>query len=384
METASIQPLIDPREFAGIETVTHLCAGGEAPILRAGLTAIERFAADKSCGMPGRERMFRTYDETKQHLSWLLNRPPGDIALLGSASEGINLVARAIDWKPGDNIVVADAEFPSLIYPWTQGISRGAELRALPTRSGLIELSDLRAAVDKRTRVVAISQVSYLTGQRISLPAVADIAWQVGARLVVDATHALGVVPVDANYCDFLVSSCYKWLLAGHGLGVFVWNRSRVPELKPASLGWHSIIPSSGPATPLLVNLRPDADRLEAGNPAFPSIYLLHASLTRLAEIPERVLLKHVIDLGTVVLDGLRAHGLDVVTPFPAEQRAGNLCFRVPDAEAIAEQFGAHGVVLWGSDGRVRVSVHAYNGSRDVDRLLELLDVCLDRHGRAP
>src|SRR6185437_12545338 len=139
--------------------------------------------------------------------------------------------------------------------------------------------------VDARTRIVSVSQVSYLTGQRLNMPAVADIAWQAGARLIVDATHALGVVPVDANLCDFLVSSCYKWLLAVHGAGVFVWNRSRVTDLRPASLGWHSVARRGGIGHPTDVILRPDADRFEVGNPSLPSIYVLNNALTRLFDL---------------------------------------------------------------------------------------------------
>src|SRR5207253_1581593 len=109
----------------------------------------------KSGGMTGRDRMFETYQATKEHLSWLVNRPVGDIALLGSASEGINLVARSLDWEPGDNVVVGDVEFPSMLYPWTTLADRGVSLRVVPSRARLLDLDDLRAAVDERTRLVA-------------------------------------------------------------------------------------------------------------------------------------------------------------------------------------------------------------------------------------
>lgn len=58
-------PLIPSDEFVGLDNVAHLCAGGEAPFLKSHLTALERFAADKSGGMPGRDRMFETYQAHK-------------------------------------------------------------------------------------------------------------------------------------------------------------------------------------------------------------------------------------------------------------------------------------------------------------------------------
>ncbi|MGH2458492.1 MAG: aminotransferase class V-fold PLP-dependent enzyme [Chloroflexota bacterium] len=371
--------LIDPSEFVGIEGTAHLCTGGEAPMLRTHLDALARFAADKGGGMAGRERMFEEYRRAKVGLSSFVNRPEGDIALLGSASEGVNVVAQSVDWRPGDNVVVADLEYPSLIYPWTRAAGRGVEIRVVPTRDWRIDLDDLRLAVDARTRVVSVSQVSYLTGQRLSLPAVADIAWQAGARLIVDATHALGVVPVDANLCDFLVSSCYKWLLAAHGVGVFVWNRSRVADLEPASVGWHSVASRGGIERPTAVALRPDADRFEIGNPSLPSVYILRNALARLFELTAREVEAHALDLGARLREGLIARGRVVTTPDSPNQRAGNTCFVAPDADALAVRLAEQGVQVWGSEGRIRVSGHVYNSSEDVARFFDALDVASAR-----
>jgi len=371
------QALLSPEEFVGISGVAHLCTGGEAPILQSHLTALARFAADKGDGMVGRERMFDVYRSAKQHLSDLVNRPASDIALLGSASEGVNVVAHSLDWRAGDNVVFADVEYPSMIYPWTRFADHGLNLRVVPTRNYLLDLTDLRAAVDERTRLVAVSQVSYLTGQRVNLPAVADIAWQVGARLLVDATHALGAVEVDANYCDFLVSSCYKWLLAAHGAGVFVWNRSRVPQLEPASLGWHSVAQRGGLENPAEISLRPDADRLEVGNPAFPTVYLLDNALDRLAAYSTRQIAEHDLALGGEVCTGLLSRGLAVMTPAEPAGRAGNVCFECPDAASLVAALAERRVQVWGSEGRIRVSTHLYNSSEDVARFFEALDQIL-------
>src|SRR5579875_690057 len=169
-----IQPLITPDEFLGLEGMTHLCAAGEAPMLRTHLEALARFAADKSTGMPGRARLEETVASTRLNLSWWVNRPASDIALLAHASEGVNVVAQGLDWRPGDNVVLADVEYPSLIYPWTRLTQRGVEIRVVPTRNWVLHLDDLRATIDRRTRLVAVSQVSFLTGQRLSLAAIAD------------------------------------------------------------------------------------------------------------------------------------------------------------------------------------------------------------------
>jgi selenocysteine lyase/cysteine desulfurase len=345
-------------------------------MLRSHLPALERFARDKSDGMAGRDRLFEAYQRAKQYLASMVGRPVGEIALLSSASEGVNVVVNGIPWQPGDNAVVADLEYPSLVYPLTRLRAHGVDVRIVPTRDSFLALDAFRAVVDERTRLVAVSQVSYLTGQRLSLPAVADVAWKAGARLLVDTTHALGVVAVDANYCDFLVSSCYKWLLAAHGVAVFVWNRARVLTLEPTYLGWHSVAHRFGTENPLEVDLRPDADRFEIGNPSFPSIYVLLNALERLSTISARAVEDHAIALSGRVHAGLTALGLRVTTPSAPTGRAGNVCFEHDDPEAIVARFRERGVQVWGSDGRIRVSTHVYNSDEDVERLLSALEDC--------
>src|SRR5437762_582220 len=83
---------------------------------------------------------------------------------------------------------------------------------------------------------IPASHVSYLTGQRLDLARCAEIVRTRspgGAWLAVDATHSLGVAPVDAEVCDFLVCACYKWLLATHGVGIFAYHPARVGEISP-------------------------------------------------------------------------------------------------------------------------------------------------------
>jgi selenocysteine lyase/cysteine desulfurase len=129
------------------------------------------------------------------------------VAFLAHASEGLNQAVHAVDWRPGDNAVVADLEYPSLIYPVSALRARGVEVWVIETRDHYLSLDRLAAAVDRRTRLVLVSHVSYLTGQRVDLARCAAIARAAGAWLAVDATHALGVAPVPGELCDFVVSS---------------------------------------------------------------------------------------------------------------------------------------------------------------------------------
>src|SRR5436190_15250353 len=367
-------PLLPKTEFAGLEDVAHLCTGGEAPWLRSHDDACRAFGRLKSGGMAGREAIFDVYARAKQRVAALMGIPAEYIAFLAHASEGLNQAIAAVDWRRGDNAVVADLEFPSLIYPLSRLRDAGVEPRLVRARQHYLAIDDLAAAIDRRTRLVLVSHVSYLTGQRLDLARCAEIARSAGAWLAVDATHSLGIVPVDAELCDFLVCACYKWLLATHGAGIFAYHPARVGEITPNVLGWHSVEHRGGAADPLTVDLRPDAARFEAGNPSLLSLFVLDNALRVLSPFDPRAVPDHALALGDALIDGLRARGRPLITPPAPAERAGNVCFLADDAYALASALAARDVLVWGIESRIRVSAHLYDDATDVTRFFAALD----------
>jgi len=373
--------LIERNEFVGLENITHLATGGESPPLRSHQDAVARFFADKALGEVARERLEQTYGRCKEKAAQLLSVTSDEIAFLSSASEGINLVAHAMDWQPGDNVVVVDVEFPSDVLPWTRFADQGVEVRVVRHEDWRVELNKIEEMIDERTRVVAISHVSYFTGQRLDLSALSIMVRRSNALLLVDATHSAGAVKVDARYADILVSSCYKWLLGVHGAAVFYWNRERLPDLQPPFLGWNSSLTISDWENPTEYTLRPDADRFVPGNPSFISLYVLENALDLLLELGMDIIEEYTLMLSEQIWIGLNAQGWEVMTPRYAECRAGNICFVAPDIEAVTSGLAQHNILIWGSYGgvsRVRVSTHLHNYQGDVARFLAAMALILD------
>ena len=366
--------LISKSEFVGLDGVTHLCTGGEAPWLRSHDAACARFGRLKSAGMAGREEMFAVYRRAKARVARLLGVERAAVAFLAHASEGLNQAVHAVDWRHGDNAVVADLEYPSLIYPVSALRARGVEVRVIGTRDHYLSLDRLAAAVDRRTRLVLVSHVSYLTGQRLDLARCAELARRRGAWLAVDATHAMGVVPVPGDVCDFVVSSCYKWLLATHGVGIFAYSAERVGELAPATIGWHSVEGRGGFEDPLAMPLRRTAARLEAGNPSLLPLFVLDTALERTEGLDLGTVERHAQALGARLIEGLTARGRKVITPEAPAERAGNVCFLADDARGLADRLATRKVLVWGGDGRIRVSAHLHNDGEDVAAFFAAMD----------
>lgn len=358
-------------DFIGLEDGrVHLATGGQPPLLRAHRAAFEAYAADKAAGSAGYQRHWQVGLQAKERLAALTRLPAADHALVGSASEGINRALSAVVWQPGDSVVVSDKDYAAGRHAMLQLARLGVEARVVRSRGWRIETADLLAACDDRTRALYVSQVTSLTGQRIDIAALSEDLSGRGTMLIVDASHALGVVPVDGRLADVTVSSCYKYLCATQ-MGVLAWNRARRPDFEPLAVGW-----ASGTDAPDSSAYHPHGDgrRAQAGNSNHLDVYLLQASLDYLLGFGIPAISAHVEALAGRLHRELTARGLDMITPAPSAERAGNVAFAHPDNAVIVQRAAEAGLHIWDGYGRVRCSVHLFNDDGDIDRLLDWLD----------
>ncbi|MFN8526125.1 MAG: aminotransferase class V-fold PLP-dependent enzyme [Chloroflexota bacterium] len=364
-------PSLAPRgDFIGVEDRVHLAGGGETPFLKSHVEAFTRYALDKSAGLPGRARQVATFGRARARAAELLGVVTDDVSFLPSTSDGVNMVAQSIDWRPGDNVVVEAIEFPSDIYPWLLRKDQGLEVRFVGEGFD-VEPGALEAAIDDRTRVVAVSHVSYLTGLRHDLASIAEAAHRHGAMLLVDASHSLGVVPVQASHADFLFSCCYKWQLGCTGIAVGYWNRARQPGWRPTAAGWFSAKTEMGKERRLRFEPWDDARQMTLGNPSFPGCYVVENGFTYLQKIGIERVEAHVSELAGRLREALSELGERVLTPADPSLRAGNVCIERSDGPRFARELGRRGVLVWEADGRIRYSVHLYNDDDDIQQAIE-------------
>lgn len=361
-------PLPAPRsDFIGLEDGRiHLATGGQPPLLKRHRDAFEAYAADKAAGSAGYHRHWEVGLEAKALLARLTGLPAADHALIGSTSEGIARALSAIELQAGDNVVVSELDYAAGRHSMLRLAQLGVEPRVVQGRGWRIEADDLLAACDGRTRALYVSQVTSLTGQRVDVAALSAALDGSGTMLIVDASHALGVVPVDGRLADVTVSAGYKYLCATQ-MGILAWNRARRPDFEPLAVGWcsGSDAPDHRAYTP-----HPDGRRAQAGNSNHLDVYLLRASLDYLLGFGIPAIAAHVEALATRLHQGLAARGLEMITPAAPAERAGNVAFAHADNAGIVARAAADGLYLWDGYGRVRCSVHLFNAMDDVERLL--------------
>jgi cysteine desulfurase / selenocysteine lyase len=338
----------------------------------------EAYLRDKSRGSPGRQAMFEEEGKAKAAAARLLGAAAEDVAFLPSASDALNLVAASLDWRPGDQVVSTDLEFPSGILAFLRLKDRGVRLEVVPSRGGTVSAAQICSAIGPATRVVMLSQVSYKTGTIMrELPEIAREAHRRGALLCVDATQAMGRTPVSMDGVDFLTASSYKWLLGTHGAGIACLGAGLLDRMRPAAAGWYSVDDLFGANR--FTDFRPKAGaaQLAAGMPNFPAIYALRRSLEMLeaAGIPR--IEQELAPLMAALRSGFCRLGLDVLTPAGADGDSGIVSFAHPEHQAIGAALEKRGIVVWRGDGRVRASVHLYNTVADVEALLQGLEAVM-------
>ena len=361
-------PLFDPRDFSIPPGITHVCAGGETAALRRHGAALSRYLHDKSSGMAGRTAQEAEIARGRAGVAKLWGTDVGSIGFVGNVAEGVSIVAESLDWRDGDNIVIDAHEYPSVVGPFAARTRPAVSLR----QARGTEPDRFAGCVDERTRVIGVSYVSYLTGERHDLHALRVLADEVGALLIVDFTQSSGYLPIEASVADFAFSACYKWMLGITGVAIAFWNRSRQPNWAPASIGWHSVRPGHlGYDVPL--PMRTDALRFTRGNPAHAPVYVLAEALDYLAAYDMHAVQAHVQSLTTAMLDRLRALQLPTLTPTDPARHGASVCVPTTRSRDIVDAMAHNGVLAWSGAGRVRFSFHGYNSAPDVDRAVDAL-----------
>jgi len=374
-----LQSLVSPHDFVNLAGKHHFYTAAECPLLVRSAEAVTTYLELKSEAEEGRAHHDRVTRETREYAARMVGGAPEDIAFLSSSSEAISAVAGITPFQPGDNVVINDLEFSSVALPWLRLRRDGLEVRVVRHEDWRIPTDRLLDAVDERTRLVALSHVSYINGWRHDVPAISAALRDSGTRLLLDATQSAGIFPIDAQLADFVIASTYKWLLGTHGLAVLHVNRERFApdDPDPRHIGWYSIQDQFTEDRYDQYTLREGAGRFETGYLNFPAIYALHASLPYLEALPPERRVAHVHALGDELIAGFGRLGLPVITPEDHASRGASVTFLHPDAEAIGAALAAQGIHAWAGDGRVRASPNIFTASEDVDVLLAALESIL-------
>lgn len=310
----------------------------------------------------------------RERLGELIGARGADVALLRNTSEAANVLALGIDWKPGDEILLPDDEFPANAVPWLALRSRGVGVRFVRTAKERMTPDVLRRTITDRTRVVTLSWVSFADGYRHDLASLAQIAHERGALLCVDGIQGLGAFPVDVTSAgvDAFYGGGQKWMLALQGVAYLYIVPTLQERLAVGAPGWRAL----GNMWDFLNYDQPwiaDASRYEGGTPNLVGVLSLASSAEFLLRYDRSAVASQVLALTDRLCDGLSRAGATILSLRGEGISSGVVTFTVPgeDPVELGKRLQRAGIVTTYRANGIRVSPHGYNTFDEIDALLE-------------
>jgi selenocysteine lyase/cysteine desulfurase len=322
--------------------------------------------------------------EAKEGFAALIGAKPSEIAFVPSTTVGEHLVVAGLGLpRGGGNVVTDGLHFEGSLYLYRSLAAQGLDVRMALPRGGRIALEDLDARIDGKTRLVALSFVSYLNGFTHDLRAVCDLAHARGAYVYADVIQGIGSVPLDvrASGVDFCASSSYKWLMGDLGLGFLyvredligrVIQRTQYGFRQLKSFEYH--FPPYGPAGPEPVTwerLDTVAGHFEVGTWDSSTIVAVNESLAFIRRVGVAQIQGHNQGLTRRLQSELPPLGYESLTP--RDSPSSIVSFAVKDEPATGARLAAAKVDVRLQAGTMRVSPSIYNTPGDIDRLLNAL-----------
>jgi selenocysteine lyase/cysteine desulfurase len=321
--------------------------------------------------------------EARGRVARLLGCDPAEIAFCRNTSEGVLWAANSLRWRAGDEVLVAQGEYPANVLPWMAQESRGVTTRLLRLRRRRITPELVAESWSPRTRLLAISFVQYNSGFRADLRALAEVVHARGALLFCDGIQGLGALRLDVGEAgvDLLAAGTHKWLLGLQGLGIFYCRRALLAELDATHVATGSLVQDHDPEDPDAPYDRDmigEARRFEEGTRNYLGIVALNESLRLIEEIGIDCIEARVGQLTDYLVSEVERRGCRVESPRAAGEWSGIVLFAppsgAPPANEIVSAMHQQRITINAREGCIHMGVHFYNTRADIDRMLQVFD----------
>jgi len=285
-----------------------------------------------------------------------------------------SIVTSCLDFTGERKAIVTDGlNFPSNDYIYGELEHRvGARMVSVPSRDGLtIELEDMLAAIDERTRLVSVSHVAFRSSAVQDIAAIVKRAHSVGALVCADLYQSAGILPLDVRELgvDFAVGGSVKWLLGGPGVGYLYVRRDLWPTLRPTATGWQAHAePFAFAAGP--IEFAEDIFRFASGTPNVPALYSAKPGYEIISQIGVAAIRERSVMLTERLIANADAAGVPVRSQRDPARRGGLVVFGVDDADgaSVVAALDRRGIVVDHRPGAgIRVAPHFYTTEDEID-----------------
>jgi kynureninase len=378
-------PLLAFREeFPILEKTSYLVSNSLGPMPR---TVPERLAEyTRDWGELGVKAWTRGWWERPVHvgneIAPLINAGVDEVVMMPNVTIAQTAVLSAIDFPKGrDTIVMTELDFPSVRYAYAEIAERfGARVVVVESDDGLtIDPGKLLAAIDERTRLVAVSHVLFRSAYLMEADAICRRAHEMGALVSLDSFHAVGIVPVDVkrSNVDFLTGGVLKWLCGGPGACFLYVSPNIRDELKPALTGWQAHArPFAFEDT---MEFTTGAFRWLNGTPVIPALYAAAEGPKILRRAGIAAIREKSVRLTSRLIELADARGYTVNTPRKAAERGGTVTVDVPHGYEVTQHLLSRDILVdYRVGAGIRIAPHFFTREEELEAAIHEIDAALE------
>ena len=317
------------------------------------------------------------YEAARTAFAQFINASPDEVAIVTSASAGINGIASALNFRERKKVVMGEFEFPTMGHIWLAQRARGAEVQFVKAEGNCIPAVNYEKMVDRNTLIVPLTHVCFKNGFRSQVSSITEIAHSSGALVMLDDYQDCGTRPVDvkAQQLDFFVTGTLKYLLGPPGLAFMYVRGDLISSLVPTVTGWFA---QTNPFAfdPQHIDLSPTARRFESGSPSIPNVYAAMPGIQMVQEIGMENVADHIQKLTTALLRWALDVGISAKTP--ADSAGPLVVLQSRNSSLLVQKLAENDIVASNRHDGLRISFHVYNTLDDVKAVVEVLKKNLD------
>ncbi|HEX9309942.1 MAG TPA: aminotransferase class V-fold PLP-dependent enzyme [Gemmatimonadaceae bacterium] len=378
-------PLLAFREeFPILEKTTYLVSNSLGPMPRSVPGKLAEYARDwGELGVKAWNRgWWERPVEVGNEIAPLVNADDGEIVMMPNATIAQTAVLSSIDFsKERDTVVMTELDFPSVRYAYAEMAERlGARVVVVRSDDGIgIARDRLLAAIDERTRLVAVSHVLFRSAYLMDVDSICQRAHEMGALVSLDSFHAVGIVPVDVKRTkpDFLTGGVLKWLCGGPGACFLYVSPAVRDKLKPALTGWQA---HSRPfAFEEEMEYTTGAFRWLNGTPVIPALYAAAEGPKILRRAGMAAIREKSLRLTSRLIELADARGYTVNAARNAQSRGGTVALDVPHGYEVTQHLLSQNILVdYRVGAGIRIAPHFFTKAEEVEEAVSEIDKALE------
>lgn len=334
----------------------------------------------KNAGVSGQVDVFEALKRIRKSGAAIFGCRVGEVGFGFNTTFGINLAAFGLPLGRGDEVILSDVEFPANVYPWLELRRRGIGVKFLKSTAGGFDIGRFEKAITRKTKVLSLSFVQFFNGYKNDLATLGDICSRRGIFFVVDAIQGAGAEPMNVRdwKVDIASAGAQKWLLSSQGTGLFYISEETKSRLIAPWRSWLGVDWGCD-----WMNLRnfakpfeSSAQQYEMGTYPGPLVMSLDWSLAYITRLGIKSIQQH----NYRQLDTLIAYLRDepcyrITSSLEKKHRSAILTFTTAkgDVRNLYQALSKRNIVTSVREGSIRVSVHLFNNTADINRLISVL-----------